>query len=118
MEKIRQVMALNKNSLFDGNDRDKVGRNLIYDENLEDDESEPQYYTPANVFTESIAKTKSKHRNSESDLLPKSLESIYMQESLVEIQGLTTQTQVKSIENSKRAFEISSASTKSLEVSL
>ena len=41
MEKIRQVMALNKNSLFDGNDRDKVSRNLIYDENLEDDESEP-----------------------------------------------------------------------------
>ena len=61
-------MALNKNSLFDGNDRDKVGRNLIFGEDFEDDGIEHIDYCPANDFTELMSQTKSKHTNSELNL--------------------------------------------------
>lgn len=104
MNRIRQIMAHNKDNLHDLPSREKQVRNLIFGDDHEDEQVLRN--SPSNAKKDKL------------DVSGKLISESSMEESSIFIHGAGVSKQVKIIDKSKRAFEISNESTKALEISL
>lgn len=102
MDRIRQIMALNKNSLHEVTTRARGVKNLIFNNDHEDDD----------LLNSLSPKALQRDTYGDED------DQDGMAESSVFLHGANTSSRVKIVDKSKRAFEMSNESTQALELSL